>query len=268
MNTGMFSLSLALGFTGGLLRACQGAYKDSPYEPFQSSKFIRSLIFGSIGGIFWYLFSIVSGLKIPLAVFFPLVVFFDSIVTEMYKRGIRLENLSKYKMPTIFHVNGFIIHNRYVRILLILNIIIFLILLYPLSQVIVDKVPLFFQHRPILGLFFGFIAGVLAASGGASLDSAWEGFEYSKFLRSVYVAMFWGLILTFYTTNPGLIIYACFGLDRMSIEFNKTFVKKLKSGKFKATHPTIPHWLDLREKLLHPYLFTWAVYIYLLASHY
>lgn len=260
-------MALLLGYTGGLLRACQGAYKDSPYEPFIFLKFVRSLLFGTLGGLFWYYIDQKFYLSISPVIFLPLVVFFDSIMTEMYKRGIRVEDLSKYKMPTIFHLNGTLIHNRLERILIIYIVISFLLLIYAAMWSFVAIVPILQYNAVLRGLAGGFVGGALVATGGSLLDSAWEGFDILKFGRSIGVGMFWGVVLSFYTANPGLLVYAVLGTDRMSLEFFKTFIKKLKSGKFKSDKPTIPHWLENREKLIYPYIITWAIFIFLLAVY-
>src|SRR2546421_3465164 len=261
-----FFLYVACGFAAGFLRACQGAYKDSPYEPFVLEKFLRSLFFGTLGGDFWYALHHFYGLEISPVLLIPLCVFFDSMCTEMYKRGIRVEDLSKYKMPTIFHINGHIVHNRLARVGIIVVVVSVVAAMYPLSQWIFQLLHLSrFDHR-VAGLVFGGLAGLMISIGGALLDSAWEGFDHTKFFRSTYVGLFWGLIFSYFTNNPGLLIYAGLGMDRMSIEFDKTFIKRLKSGKFKSDHPTMPHWLQLREELRNPYLCVWVFFLYLLTA--
>lgn len=115
-------LAIIIGFSAGLLRACQGAYKDTPWEPFKKIKFIRSLFVGTTAGIFWWIIMQETSWYIHPAIFMALTVFTDSIVTELYKRGFRIEDLSKYKMPTIFHIHGKIIKNRFLRGLFSLGI--------------------------------------------------------------------------------------------------------------------------------------------------
>lgn len=261
-----FFLYVACGFLAGFLRACQGAYKDSPYEPFVREKFLRSLFFGTLGGDFWWFIHYKFSLEISPILLIPLCVFFDSLCTEMYKRGIRVEDLSKYKMPTIFHINGHIIHNRLARIGIIIFVVSIVAGMYPLSHWLYQSLHMSYFNPRLVGLIFGGIAGLMISIGGAMLDSAWEGFDGTKFFRSTYVGLFWGLLFSFFTQNPGLLIYAGLGMDRMSIEFDKTFIKRLKSGKFKSDKPIMPHWLDLREHLRNPYLCVWAVFLYLLAA--
>jgi hypothetical protein len=261
-----FIVYLICGFAGGLLRACQGGYKDSPYEPFLTIKFVRSLFFGTLGGIFWYFLHQKYQINIPPVLLIPLNVFFDSMCTEMYKRGIRVEDLSKYKMPTIFHINGHLIRNRFARILIILLVVGIVVSMWPFSFWLYKTLNLANVDHKIVGLIFGGIAGFMISVGGAMLDAAWEGFEPLKFFRSTYVGLFWGVIFSFFTTNPALLIYAGLGMDRMSIEFNKTFIKRMKSGKFKSESPTIPDWLEIREKIHHPYIGVWLLFVYLLAA--
>lgn len=116
------------------------------------------------------------------------------------------------------------------------------------------------------GIGWGLVGGIFVAIGGAFLDIAWEGFDPIKFLRSIWLGGFWGLIFSFYTTNASLIVFACIGMDRMALEFYKTFIRKLKSGKFKSGQPTNPKWLKKRVLLMYPYILPWLLFIFLLVA--
>lgn len=163
--------ALLLGLSGGLVRACQGAYKDTPWEPFERIKFVRSLFIGMIGGVFWYMFLwylFVTTDQVPSvhpAHFLALVVMFDSLVTETYKRGFRVENLAKYKMPTVFHLNGHLIHNRAFRASVSLLLLLFLMMVYAVFQA-VGYATHFLAGSWFVGLLVGLTAGAIAASGG------------------------------------------------------------------------------------------------------
>lgn len=251
---------ILLGPIAGITRACQGAFKDTPWEPFEIIKFGRSVLLSTIGAIFFYLLAKLNNWTINPAILFPMIVVFDSITTEVYKRGFRVEDLSKYKMPTIFHINGRIIHNRLARAILGLSIWISLWSLVVFLGNIYNQ-----DFNPqVYGMLWGGLAGLLVACGGALLDTAWEGFDVKKFPRSIYNGLFWGLILSFYSDNAGLLLAAVLGMDRMGIEFFKSFIRKARSGKFKSIKPTIPEWMKKREKFHPYYMATWLLYIFLL----
>lgn len=264
--------ALFLGFSGGLVRACQGAYKDTLWEPFEKIKFVRSLFIGMIGGVFWYLFLwylFLTTDSVPTvhpALFLALVIMFDSLVTEAYKRGFRVENLTRYKMPTIFHLNGHIIQNRVLRASVSIFLLLVLIIVYAAFQTVGQAIS-FSAGSWFIGLLGGLMAGTLVASGGALLDSAWEGFSTKKFFRSVIVGGYWGVIFSYQSSSLPLVVFGCFGMDRMSIEFYKTFIRKMRSAKFKHEQPTYLSWLSKRERLVVPYLLNWLIFIYLLVAY-
>lgn len=254
-------LVLILGLLAGTLRALQGSYKDAPWENFEWIKFGRSMLLGTLGGLVWWL--VLRGLATDVrpALLFGMLVFFDSIATEIYKRAFRIEDLRKYKMPTILHIQGKIIRNRLVRgllgvlILAVLGVLFWL--LFGLNWVV---------GWPVLmqGFFWGGLAGLLVAVGGALLDSAWEGFEPLKFPRSIFHGIYWGLLFSTMETNPAVLVFSVLGMDRMGLEFYKSFLRKMKSGKFKSENPINTRWYVVREKLLFPYMTLWMFFGYLL----
>lgn len=254
-------LVLIMGLLAGTLRALQGSYKDAPWENFVWVKFGRSMLFGTLGGLFWWFVLQTLAIQVRPAVLFGMLVFFDSIATEIYKRAFRIEDLRKYKMPTILHIQGKVIHNRFARgllgflILAVLGMLFWL--LFGLNW-FVD------QPNLIQGLFWGGFAGLLVAVGGALLDSAWEGFEPLKFPRSVLHGVYWGLLFSTLETNPAVLVFSVLGMDRMGLEFYKSFLRKMKSGKFKSEKPINTRWYEVREKLLFPYMALWMVFGYLL----
>lgn len=254
-------ISLCIGLLAGTLRALQGSYKDVPWEDFNWMKFGRSMLLGSFGGLVWWIVLDLLGVTVRPALFFGMAVFFDSIATEIYKRGFRIEDLRKYKMPTIFHIQGKVIHNRFIRGILGIMIVSLLAglfwLLFKLNWV--GGWPFLAQ-----GLVWGSFAGLMVAVGGALLDSAWEGFEPFKFPRSIFHGAYWGVMFSTLETNPALLVFSILGMDRMGLEFYKSFLRKMKSGKFLSEKPVNVQWYSIREKLLFPYMMVWMVFGYLL----
>lgn len=259
-------MSVGIGFLAGLLRAAQGSYKDAPWEKFEWIKFNRSLFFSMLGGMFWYFLLTRLGLSVHPSLLFVLCVLFDSITTEMYKRGFRIEDLRKYKMPTILHINGNIIRNRVLRGVIAATIWLGTFGLFFLVRKV--NIDLFGDVGGgwLWGGAWGFFAGLLIGIGGAGLDTAWEGFEPLKFFRSPIHGLFWGVVFSHLTNDAGILVFACLGMDRMGLEFYKSFMRKAKSGKFKSDKPTYPKWYEVREKILLPYLIPWLAFIYFLAA--
>lgn len=255
---------LFLSFAGGLMRACQGAYKDAPWEDFGAIKFMRSLAFGLVGGLGLYFFYNWMEVVIVPALFLASVVFADSILTEVYKRGFRVEDLSKYKMPTIFHLHGRLIRNRLLRMILGMLILVGSIALFWLVQVLDQNWVSVLAGSWQWGVLWGLFAGLVVALAGAALDAAWEGFEPLKFMRSIWHGAFWGFIFSHYTVSAGFLVYACLGADRMGLEFYKTFIRKMKSGKFVSDKPTHEGWCETRERILSFYMGVWLLFIALL----
>ena len=170
-------------------------------------------------------------------------------------------------MPTIFHFNGKIIKNRILRALVVVVLVTFFGSLFFVARFLNNSLLFLDTNSHIKGLFFGGLGGLLVSIGGATLDTAWEGFQIDKFFRSTYLGLYWGLILSFYTTDPSLLLYGVLGMDRFLLEFHKSFIRRLKSGKFKAEEPTNPRWVELREKIVPVYNFAAMIFIYLLASN-
>ena len=77
MNKG--SLSILLGFIGGMSSAIAGAWKDSPQEGFLIKKFVRSPIAGIIGG------AIIGLISNSLSMFIIASIGFERIAVEFYK---------------------------------------------------------------------------------------------------------------------------------------------------------------------------------------
>jgi hypothetical protein len=256
-------LIIFVGLLAGLHSACWGLYKDSPYEKGNLTKFIRSLVMGIIIALLLdYLLIKTEINAINLGIFFAVCVVFERFITEIYKGFFRIEPQKKYKIPSLFHLGRYIIRSILLKEsvgagLLILTISLFLFF---------AKIPfeVFGIPHIVLGGFFGLLLGVFEAMGGAEKDAPFEGFEPLKVFRSPLVDLIWGIALSFFTMNYGLLFLATGGAGRMAIEFYKTFIIKKVPGKFKAKTPPYPIWIKKRNIVVLPYVLTWISFILLL----
>jgi len=89
----------------------------------------------------------------------------------------------------------------------------------------------------ILGaLIMGLFAGGFIAVTGSMKDTKWEGFSWRKFVRSPLIAIGWSIV-TFYAFNVNdLFIIAgfCAGMERITVECWKAFIRRQKPSKFNS----------------------------------
>lgn len=99
-----------LGLGVGTLTALGGALKDSPYEGFFPIKLFRSIIVGSIGGAFSYLFTTSPLLVICFAGYFERFVVEGYKIIRAHKPGkFELKDPQKLGAKLSFHkekING------------------------------------------------------------------------------------------------------------------------------------------------------------------
>lgn len=242
---------------------CYGLYKDSPYEKVVLGKIVREFILCFIIlSLLVFIFSITHQ-SLKLFILYPLIVVSSRIVTEAYKQFFRTENQDKYKIPSQVHLLKVSVKNKYVRwaTFLFFPVIIGsgIFLAYSLKGVIGYK----YQ-----GFMIGMVGGLLFSLAGAYKDGFYEGFDLWKFFRSPIVAGILGWFVSFYTGHFLLIMFTAMGLERMMVEFYKTFLKAgYVPGKFKENKAPDPFWLKKRALLKLPYLFSWVVLITLFVFH-
>lgn len=262
----MFSY-LLIGFVAGLHRACWGAYKDSPFEDFNTSSYIRSLVLAPIWAIIFYWLFPALGIErqsYQLLHVFLIALVFDTVSLEFYKLFFRNESQIFYKIPSRFNMLGKKVRNKWRKLLGLLFSFGFLLLFWFLTRVQLD-INSWWQHV-FMGFGGGFAIGIAEAIGGSWKDAPFEGFDRLKFFRSPLISGIWGLILIFGQANLGLLVFSAVGATRMTVEVHKSFLKGYRSGKFKATEPTFSYWAENRHNFYLPYLFSWLVFAGLLFS--
>lgn len=250
---------LLIGAVAGLHSASCGAYKDSPYESFEWSRVIRE-IFVCVTGA-WVLSLAFSVTALPASILFLSVISWGRLVTETYKQFIREEPQTKYKIPSMVHAFKAQITSRWQRGLIGVGFL-FLIYLIMQSAVFIGRI----APLHVAGALIGLLIGVFNAVGGSYKDGFFEGFDGIKFFRSPIIATIAGILMTYLTANPLLILFAALGLERMVSECYKGFIKaRYVPGKFRRVRAAFPEYLKLRQRYMLPvYIFTWGFYFYLL----
>jgi len=239
---------------GGLHSSSWGAYKDTPHEEFKVTKFLRSMAVGLVLGMLLFHFLKLNNIDSPNpGLFFLFVMAFERLYTESLKSFVRVENQDKYHILQTFHWLGKTVDSKLRRLGMGVIFISLAFAWFYLPFSIKLDLP-----RPILGLIWGTVGGLGIAICGAWKDAPIEGFEPSKFLRSPFVGALWGLLFSVFTTDYALLLFACIGAERMTVEFYKTFVLK-KHGKFSALTPQFPEWLEKRKRFIPTYLLTWTL---------
>ena len=244
-----------VGLFGGLHSSSWGAYKDTPHEEFKMGKFIRSIAVGLILGMIMFQWLKLHNINSPNpGLFFLFVMAFERLYTESLKLFIRVENQDKYHILQTVHLLGKVVNSKLPRLGLGVCFISLAFIWFYLPYSIQLDLP-----EIILGLIVGTVGGLGIAICGAWKDAPIEGFETSKFLRSPFVGAVWGLIFSNITSDYSLLIFACIGAERMTVEFYKTFILK-KHGKFRSSIPQFPEWLEKRKRFIPTYLLTWVLF--------
>lgn len=254
------TLLLALvGVCAGLHSASWGAFKDSPYEPFLFRKFFRSILLGLLAAFMAKIFLATQGLHfINLGVMYGIIVVTERAVTELGKSYFRNELQDKYKIPSRAHFLGTVVKSNARRMLMGIGYTIAFILFTLGVFAIPTNV---IQNRLFAGMLFGLVGGLLMALGGGLKDAPIEGFDAVKFMRSPVIGLAAGGVLSSLTNSYGAIMLAAMGIERMITEAYKTFVKKSTPGKFKASKPAYPIWIEKRKIFVIPYLTSWIVFL-------
>lgn len=241
----MMIFNLLLGFSGGLLTASWGAFKDSPYEGFSCYSFLRSIIVtSSFYFLFQFLLAETSFIFHNLAVLFTAVAL-ERLTQEYWKAFFRPQQRKGiYKIPQSFHVLGKVMTYK---MRLLLGTLLLILTFFVLN--------LLFSVR-ILGnswIIPGVLLSVLPSLGGAWKDAPIEGFEIKKFPRS-FVIMFTSIfLLSRLTDNLMILILGAAGLERLLVEFYKTFLVLSTPGKFNSK-VSFPEWKQKRKIFIGSYV--------------
>lgn len=214
-----------VGTLTGLHAATWGAFKDSPFEGFRVSKFLRSVVLGLTAA---YAVHRLLGV-IEVLVLVGLAYSAERLVTEWWKAILREDRQDAYTIPMRLAVHGRPVDNPARRYAAGAAILVGL----AVALVVANGE----QHRtaalPVAGLvLLGGVGGWLTAIGGAWKDAPIEGFETLKFFRSPVVATAWAWLLAPFTSNLAVLAIAAAGWSVISIETYKTFLAGGPPGKF------------------------------------
>ncbi len=230
---------------GGLLTASWGAFKDSPYEGFSAKSFNRSVL---STGFFYFLFLFfLSKTKFEfhhLAVLFSAVAM-ERLTQEYWKAFFRTKQREGiYKIPQSFHVFGKVMPYKKRFPLGILLTLITLVALQILFGVTIEG------NSWIIP---GILLSILPSLGGAWKDAPIEGFDIKKFPRS-FIIMFSSIfLLSRLTNNLMILVMGAAGLERLLVEFYKTFMVLSTPGKFNE-RVSYPEWKKKRRVFIGSYL--------------
>ncbi|GAB7007190.1 hypothetical protein JCM18899A_46650 [Nocardioides sp. AN3] len=228
-----------IGLMCGLHAATWGGFKDSPFEGFKPTSFVRSVVVGLASSI---AIGIATDLESTesVIVLIGLCYTLERLATEWWKSIVREDDQSTYSIPMRLALRGRPIDRRCSRYAVGVAIIAGLILLCWSTQVVqrtLSPLPLW------IVLLVAGVGGWLTAVGGAWKDAPVEGFSGWKFLRSPVVATAWAAVLSRFTGDWVILTVAAAGWSVISIETYKTFLTGGRPpGKF-ADKPVrhLPH---------------------------
>ncbi len=239
-------LLLLISSLSGLYTSAWGAYKDAPYEGFSALRFPRSIL-ASVGvAMFLYYGPLSIGDRfrsLPLFYVFLAVMGIERMVTEIYKACFRNSDQSKFMIPQRLTLLGRPIESELLRVGtgVVLMTGVFAI---PFLPQVVMRLPGF--------VLTGFLTGMFISSSGAYKDAPFEGFDPNKFLRSALVLA--GASPLVYLLGPlelGFLIYTFGGLERLLVEYYKSYVIHSVPGKFRPELPRIEDWFWRSRSSLH-----------------
>jgi hypothetical protein len=217
-----------VGTLTGLHAATWGAFKDSPFEGFRWTSFVRSLGLGIGSAVLVGLSGLVgssSGLLVAVGVCYAV----ERLVTEWWKAILREDRQSAYSIPMRLAVGGRPVDARLPRYAAGAVIAVGLVVAVIVARGL--------EHRGA-GLPWWAVlvvvstGGWLTAFGGAWKDAPVEGFELATFFRSPVVATAWGCLLAPFSTSVACLVLAAGGLSVATIETYKTFLAGGPPGKF------------------------------------
>ena len=234
-----------LGLMTGLHTATWGAYKDSPFEGFKWTSYLRSVVLG--GGIA-VVVALTTTWTVDLhpVVLVGLVYTFERLATEWWKTIVRRDDQSAYTIPMRLGYRGLPVDNHAIRYTVGVAVIVGLILACAAATTLEHTLPSEPRWATIL---IGGVGGWLTAAGGAWKDAPIEGFSPWKFMRSPVIATAWAVPLSYLTDDWAILALCAGGFSVASIETYKTFFTGGRPpGKF-ATKPAVHRVPRLRRVL-------------------
>ncbi len=238
----MSVLVVVLGGLTGLHAATWGAFKDTPFEGFRGSSFVRSVVLG-LG------LALVVGSTLPKAssqavvVLVGLLYAAERLATEWWKAFVREDPQSAYAIPMRLAVGGRPVDARLPRYATGIGLLVGLLALVRLLSMLPRE-----GSPGWVTVLVGGTGGWLTAVGGAWKDAPVEGFSGWKFLRSPAVATGWALALAPQVTDWLLLVVSAGGLSVLVIETYKTFLTGGRPpGKFHGKPVRFVEWTARRR---------------------
>ena len=225
---------LAVSVCSGLYTSAWGAYKDGPYESFKPLTFPRSILF-SVLILFTILYTPLgvgeAFLELPLFHVFLAIMGVERMVTEIYKACFRQGDQSIFLIPQQMTFFGRAVNS------LILRILVGIILMAGVYYIV-------FWSQTVTHItgfsITGFLTGLFICGGGAYKDAPFEGFSPTKFLRSAIVlALVSPLVYWLGPCRLGFLVFTFGGLERLLVEYYKSYIVKSVPGKFRPDLPRI-----------------------------
>ena len=217
-----------LGLLSGLHAASWGAYKDTPYEGFRISSFLRSVLLAVAVALILSVCAPGLGAGVVLV---GVVYAIERLATEGWKAILREQDQTRYTIPMRLAFRGRPVDRKDVRYLV--GGLLAAAAVAALTGLDALQAQLPAPPGLLIVLVVGSIGGWVTAIGGAWKDAPIEGFSGWKFVRSPTVAAGWAIPLSFLTDTWVTLLLASSGFGVASIETYKTFFTRGKPpGKF------------------------------------
>ena len=224
----MTAAAVLVGALSGLHAASWGAYKDSRFEGFRATKFLRSVLLGVAVAMPVGLLLGKAGTD-ALLVAVGVTYASERLLTEWWKAIVRNDDQRAYTIPMRLAVHGHTVEAPRVRYAVGLAVALGLLAAVAgttWAQAHAPELP-----AAVLVALAG-SSGWLTAFGGAWKDAPVEGFQLAKFFRSPVVATTWACVLLSFTDRLAVLAVASGGLSVATIETYKTFLAGGAPGKF------------------------------------
>ena len=207
-----------LALMSGMHAATWGAYKDSPFEGFKASSFVRTLAVAVVTAVALVTATDLEKTIGPV-VLVGLIYGVERLATELWKSYLREDDQSAYAIPMRVAILGRTVDGRFPRYLAGSVVVASIVVLCGVAAALQPA-----DGGPVVMLvLMGGTGGWLTAVGGAWKDAPVEGFSGWKFLRSPVVATVWTIMLLPFTDEWVTLSVAAAGLAVLSIETYKTF---------------------------------------------
>jgi hypothetical protein len=224
--------AVPIAIVSGLYTCAWGAFKDGPFEGFRPHTFFRSMLFsvGIVVGLFAVPRLHADRLS-PFQLFF-VVMGVERLATEIYKGCLRAaRDPARFAIPQQLMCFGRTIDRGGVR--------------EALGGAGLGGIALVLLVDAKIASMAAFIAvaataGLVVAVGGAYKDAPFEGFQPLKFFRSPLVVTTIAPLVWRLGPQPlGLLLFMFGGIERLVVEYYKSYVVRSVPGKFRADLPTV-----------------------------